>query len=300
MIYQLNDEKWVRAHAAGDAPALTVKGGATVRIRTKDCYGNGLRAPQDPRGAATESGAVGNPATGPIWVEGAQPGDTLKVEVLDIEVDSYATMRISKRGGALAHRVEGDESYVRAWPLAGGRAQVAGVDVPLAPMIGVIGVAPAGQPVDTETPGRHGGNMDTRHILSGSCVYLPVFQPGALLALGDVHAQMGDGEVCVCGLECAAYVTVRVSVIPGRQERWPVVEQGGCFRVICSAATLDEAAHEAGDAMLDFLRARLALPVNDLILLMSLVCDLEVSQVVDPLVTARMALRPGVFPALSF
>ena len=172
--------------------------------------------------------------------------------------------------------------------------------MPLDPMIGVIGVAPEGEDVDTETPGAHGGNMDTRFIRAGSTLYLPVSCEGALFAVGDVHAKMGDGEMCICGLECAATVTVRFSVLRGRREKWPVLLDRGRFYTIASAQTLDEAARLSADALFDFLLARTRVERNELILLMSLVCHLEISQVVDPLVTARASLDPDIFPGLAF
>ena len=292
MTHHLNDQSFITAFSKDIASVLTVQDGDIVRIRTIDCYSNNLRAENDPRGEAPGPVNSCNPATGPIFIEGAEPGDTLKCEILRIEADGYASMRIRPGVGFMGDRVT--EKTVVAVPMKDGAATVAGVRLPVDPMIGVIGVAPAGEAVDTETPGAHGGNMDMRHIRQGSTLYLPVHAEGALLALGDVHGQMGDGEVGVCGMECPAYVTVRLSVIRGRQENWPVLEDGGNIYTIASAETLDLAAKLAADAMLDFLAKRSEKSVNELILLMSLVTDLEVCQVVDPLMTARMRLRPGV------
>ena len=292
MIYELNDQNWIDAFSKDAKPVLTVPDGATVRIRTIDCYMNNLRAENDPRGEAPGPVNSCNPATGPIFVEGAMPGDTLKCEILRIEADEYASMRIRPGVGFMGDRVT--EKTVVAVPMKDGVATVAGVELPVDPMIGVIGVAPCGEAIDTETPGAHGGNMDMRHIRQGSTLYLPVHAEGALFAMGDVHGQMGDGEVGVCGMECPAYVTVRLSVVHGRQEAWPGLEDQGNIYTIASAETLDEAGKLAADAMLDFLVKRSEKNVNELILLMSLATDMEVCQVVDPLMTARMRLRPGV------
>jgi len=291
-MYNLNDDAFITAFSKNASPALTVPDGSIIRIRTKDCYMNNLRAENDPRGEAAGPAIGCNPATGPVYIEGAKRGDTLKCEILAIETDEYASMRIRPNVGFMGDRVQ--EKQVRAIPVKGNLAYLTGVAVPVDPMIGVIGVAPAGDDVDTETPAAHGGNMDTRHIRAGSTLYLPVQTDGALFALGDVHAQMGDGEVGVCGMECPAYVTVRLSVIENRQEAWPVLENQGAFYTIASGKTLDEAAKFAADAMLDFLEKRTDIPHDELILLMSLICDLEVSQVVDPLLTARMKLRPNI------
>ena len=161
-------------------------------------------------------------------------------------------------------------------------------------MIGVIGVAPEEGCWDTDTPHKHGGNMDNRDIVEGCTLYFPVHVDGAMFGLGDVHGQMGDGEVCICGLEMQATVDVRVSVIKGRQEEWPVWEKDGLWSVMCSADTLDEAAEDARYAMLDFLKARMDMDIHELIMLLSLVGDTAVCQIVDPLVTVRFTLRQSV------
>ncbi len=296
---RLSSERYITAFSKNAAPVMHVQDGATVRIATKDCYMDNLRAENDPRGAAKGPAIGCNPASGPIFVEGAQPGDTLKCEILAIDVGEYASMRISNRGGLMADRVTAP--IVRCIPLRDGYAELAGVRMPLDPMIGVIGVAPEGEDVDTESPGAHGGNMDTRHIRAGSTLYLPVAAEGALFALGDVHARMGDGEICICGLECPAEVTVRLSVVHGRREKWPMLkDEDGRWYAIASAADLDEAAKLSADAMMDFIERRVEIDHNELILLMSLVCHLEISQVVDPLLTARTSLDPFAFPALDF
>ena len=297
-MYTLNDDRTITAFSADNAPVLRVPDGAEIAIRTKDCYSNNLRVENDPRGEAHGSSAGCNPATGPIFVEGALPGDTLKCDILSIVVDDYASMRISSRGGLLADHVT--ERTARCIALKDGQATLAGVTMTLDPMIGVIGVAPADEAVDCETPGAHGGNMDTRFIRAGSTLYLPVACEGALFGVGDVHALMGDGEICICGLECPAVVTVRLSVIHGRQEKWPMLLDRGVWYTLASAETLDAAAKLSADTMLDFIEKRVTVDHSELIMLMSLVCHLQISQVVDPLVTARTALCEGVFGGLTF
>ena len=130
-------------------------------------------------------------------------------------------------------------------------------------------------------------------------MYFPVGQDGAYFGLGDVHGLMGDGEVCICGLECEAQVDVRLTVIPGRCEEWPVWQKDGLWSVMCSAEDLDEAAELARYAMLDFLRRRTGWKVQELVMLLSLIGDTAVCQVVDPLATVRFTLRRPVF-ALEF
>ena len=289
-VYHLSDSHVITAFSADMTPALTVPDGSTVIFHTQDCYMNNLRAENDPRGAAKGPAVGCNPATGPVYVTGARPGDTLVCDIMDIRTGEYASMRISGRGGFMRRRVT--EPAVRCVSLKDGRAEVAGAAFDLDPMIGVIGVAPQGEAIDTETPFSHGGNMDTRLITKGSRLYLPVRQEGALLALGDVHARMGDGELCVCGLECPAEVSVKVSVLHESLCPWPVLrDRGGDISVLASGRTMEDASHAAADAMLDLLIARTGRDPNELIMLMSLICHLEVCQVVDPLITCRVRLE---------
>lgn len=294
----LSCDRYITAFSAQAEVRMRISSGEAVRILTKDCYMDNLRAENDPRGKAAGAPVGCNPATGAIFIEGAHPGDTLQCEILAIELGDYASMRISNRGGVLKRCVT--EPIVRCIPLEKGSASLAGVSMPLDPMVGVIGVAPAGGDVDTETPGTHGGNLDTRYIRAGSTLYLPVYQEGALFALGDVHARMGDGELCICALECPAAVTVRLSVISGRQEREPILLDRGIWYAIASAETTDEAARLSAEAMLSFIERRADIDRNELILLMSLVCHAEISQLVNPLMTARTSLEPFAFPNLTF
>ena len=136
-------------------------------------------------------------------------------------------------------------------------------------MIGVIGVAPAGAPVPCGSPGAHGGNMDTSLIGEGAVVYLPVAAPGALLAAGDLHAAMGDGEICGTGVEVAGSVTLRVDVRRDLELVNPVVETAEVVATIASAETLDEAADLATRDMADLLMRGSASPSRDATMLMS-------------------------------
>ena len=267
-----------------------------------DCYCNVLKADNDPWLELRKHVPGPNPATGPIEVKGAMPGDTLAVEILDIRPIEFGMMNVRPGVGSLGEFVE--DCVTKRFDVKDGKIDFFGRTIDAVPMIGVIGAAtaPADGEIDTETPHKHGGNMDDRHITAGSTVYLPVRQAGAMLALGDVHALMGDGEVGICGLECAAEVDLKCHVIHGVCEDWPVVRDAqGCYRVNCSAENLDAAAYLARVNLLKFLKRRIHTLTNDqLIMLMSLAGDLEIAQIVDPLVTCRMGIRPGYLPELEF
>lgn len=277
----------------GMIPVAKAADGETLCIATKDCYDN-LLTDESLRHKDLEGREpVANPTSGPVFVEGAHPGDTLKVEILSIELADHATMRLTPGHGGLGRAITSE--YVRIFPIKDGKTvDFNGRVLPLSPMIGVIGVAPREGCIDTDTPGDHGGNMDDRDITEGTTLYFPVSVEGAMFGLGDVHALMGDGEVCICGLEAQAKVTVRLSVIHGKQESLPVSEKDGRFAVIASAKTLDESAERARYEMLSFLHKRLPDSANDLILLLSLIGNLSVCQVVDPLQTVRFTLSEKI------
>ena len=278
----------------GMEAVTSVKDGETVRFHTVDCYGDLLVNEAVRRKDLIGISPEFNPTTGPVFVEGAQPGDTLKVEILSITPADHGTMRLTPGHGGLGEAIT--EECVRIFPIVDGKyVDFDGIRMELEPMIGVIGVAPKEGAYDTDTPHQHGGNMDNRLIAQGCTLYLPVQTEGAMFGLGDVHGLMGDGEACICGLEMPAQVDVRLSVIKGRQEPCPVWEKDGLWSVMWSARTLDEAAERARYAMLDFLEKRVTMKNHELIMLLSLIGDTAVCQVVDPLQTVRFTLRRPVF-----
>lgn len=283
--------------SAENEPKAWCCSGDTVVFETRDCYDNSLISEERPLGENPE--ALGNPATGPLFVEGAEPGDILKVEIESIRLRSWGVMRTSTSGGEFHERY--DTRTARIFPLEGEEIVFNDrLKLRLKPMIGVIGTAPEGNGIDTETPGAHGGNMDCKKIGEGSVLYLPVNARGALLALGDVHALMGDGEVLICGLETAAEVTVRVTVI---KEKWlptPFLSCGGRVMTIQSAETLDEAGHLAANRMYDFVKSATGMEDVQTGMLMSLVSDMAVCQVVDPLKTVRVEIPEEILTACGY
>jgi amidase len=272
---------------SSEAPAVArVKPGDTLVLETADCFSDQVQSVSDSPGSVDWEHI--NPATGPVYVEGAEPGDVLSVLIERVDVADRGVMAVSDDFGVLHERFEG-MSFAMI-PIEGGSATVAGTSVPVHPMIGVIGVAPEGDPVSCGSPGSHGGNMDTRLIGQGATLYLPVFVPGALLAAGDLHAAMGDGEICGTGVEVAGSIQVRVDLRRDLELANPVVETAEVVATIGSAETLDEAAEIATRDMAGLLTGRLGLSDGDATMLMSAAGQLQVSQVVDPLKTARFAM----------
>jgi amidase len=268
-------------------PALLIQPDTSIRLETADCFADQIQGPDDV-GRGIDWDTV-NPATGPVFVEGAQPGDVLVVHVEHIDIADHGVMCTGGGWGVLGERIDTLQwRFLTVWDR---EAQwEGGPSFPIAPMIGVIGVAPAGDAVPCGTPGHHGGNMDTRLITEGATLYLPVFVPGALLAAGDLHAAMGDGEVAVTGVEVAGEITLHVDVRRDLQIVDPLLENDDLVATIASAQTLDQAAKMATDAMADLLHGRLGLSLPDAVMLMSAVGQLEISQVVDPLKTVRFEM----------
>ncbi len=261
-----------------DAPEARVSSGESVRFLCQDCY-NGQLA-EDGQAYETMDMDFCNPVSGPLYVEGAEPGDVLKVTVREILLTSPASMCV--RLGSGVYEVPG--CHCRRFSLRDGYALFdEGIRIPLKPMVGVMGVCPAGEAVTTLTPGEHGGNLDIRDLHEGSEVYLPVAVPGALLSMGDLHAVQGDGETAVCALECAGEVTVRVDVI--KTDAYiptPMIVTYTHFITAAAHESLDVCSVEAARKMHKFLTAHSPLPAAEAAMLLSLRGNLRISQVVNP------------------
>ena len=277
------------------APVAHVRPGETFVLETMDCFSDQVQSANAALGGVDWEQI--NPATGPVLVEGAEPGDVLSVRIDRVSVAPRGVMAVSGDFGVLRDQFEG--IAFEMVPLEDGYAEVAGVRVPVRPMIGVIGVAPAGAPVACGSPGPHGGNMDTRLIGEGATVHFPVFVSGALLAAGDLHAAMGDGEICGTGVEIQGEVELTVELRKDLALSEPVVETDDVVAAIASAKTLDEAAEQATRHMADLLQTRLGLSPTATSTLMSAAGQLQVSQIVDPLKTARFTMSKELLMQLG-
>jgi len=198
MTYRLSSENYMFSFSKETQPVLYVNSGDEVEIETMDCFADQIKTDGD-KLEQLDWNRV-NPATGPVYVKGAEPGDVLKITIKNIDIAAQGVVATGKELGVLGHLMEG--LYAKVLPIKDG--QVVFDDrfsFPLNLMIGVIGVAPPAGKINCGTPGSHGGNMDTKLISENSILYLPVFVEGALFGLGDLHAAMGDGEIGVfrCG-----------------------------------------------------------------------------------------------------
>ena len=296
-MIELDDSKTLFSFDKDLEPVLKVPSGETVRIRTKDCFGNQLQGPEDQL-SEIDWEAI-NPATGPIYVEGAVAGGTLKVHIDNIELDAQASSCTGKDEGVCGDRFS-DWATHFCKVEDGKVVWDERLSIPIAPMIGVIGVAPEGEPVNCGTPGKHGGNMDNTAIAAGATLYFPVAVDGALFGCGDMHAVMGDGEVSVSGAEVAGYATVTLTALPELSVPNPLIENDTHFGIIVSAESLDKAAELAVQQMVDLLASRTNESEADLVMLLSLVADVRVCQMVDPEKTVRFMVPKYVLDAIGF
>ena len=240
------------------APVARVADGETVVTQTLDAWGYD--------GAGVRRQTPPNPMTGPFFVEGAQPGDTLAVSIERMSpnrdegwtfgpvagnvVDPAALAALPRRERVL-WRLEGAKARLIDPPAGLERYEVA-----LAPMLGCFGVAPAlGQAISTATSGPHGGNMDYRRFGPGATAYFPVSAPGALFFLGDGHFAQGDGEIVGTGIETSFEVEFRVRVLKGKAISWPRGETGDDIFTIGNARPLDQALQHATTEMIAWLGA---------------------------------------------
>lgn len=287
----------IYAMSPDNAPAATAQSGDTVVFETQDCFSGQIACTEDQLGSLDWSRI--NPATGPLYVEGAAPGDTLKVEILRIDLAPQAAVVEMPDSGVTG--LWADQESTKIIPVADGKAVFSDrLTLPLCPMIGVIGTAPAEGAISTGTPDVHGGNMDCKRIGAGTTLYLPVNVTGALLAMGDLHALMGDGEVCVCGGEIAGAVTVKVSVVKGRSLPLPFLVTEEHAMAIYSAPSIDAAAQGATQRMRAFLIDQVKLPPHEAGMLLSLAGDLRICQAVDPNKTCRMEVPLSILAELGY
>src|SRR5512143_3060805 len=231
-------------------PAVRMQQGEEGVLQTHDCFEGQIQTSSDLLDTLDWSHV--NPATGPVYIEGAMPGDILRVDLLEIRVGEQASMVAVPNEGVLGDVITQMETTI----LKRDGNELIFKDklrVPTRPMIGVIGVAPAAGSVPNGTPGPHGGNMDCTLIRQGSSVYFTVGVEGALFGAGDFHAAMGDGEIVVCGAETAGQVRFKPQVVDMKGLPTPFVETPELVAVIFSAADVNAAAQGAIECMAEFL-----------------------------------------------
>ena len=273
-------------------PVHFVEDCETFWVETDDCY----------KGQIT-SAAVKRPdidisimdcSVGPIAVSNAMPGDTLAVDILDIQFAPQGVMVTSPGLGILGHKITSPDTKVM--PVKDGYAHFSDtIKLPLTPMLGVLGVAPKTGDIHCAIPGDHGSNMDTKVVTIGSTVYLPVAVPGANLALGDLHACMGDGELSGTGIEIAGRVCLKTRVLKDFPLERPLVETKDSLYAIASAPDIHAAVRVAVDDMVGILMRKMDLDFPDAYRLLSATCDIQISQLVNDALTVRVRAPKRLF-----
>lgn len=241
-----------------------------------------------------------HPLTGPVYVEGAMPGDVLQVTLHVVEIGDWGWTRIVN--GIFLE--EEFEPLLKTYVLSKDMKTLEfteGISVPLDPFPGVMGVAPdTGEMLSTIPPRANGGNMDDPHMTQGTILYFPVFVEGALFSVGDMHAAQGAGEVCGTAVEIPGRVVYQVNVIKGGREiSEPQYETEETYAVTAFAPTLDEAARKANSYMIDYLEDVHSLSRSEAYMLTSLAGDLRIGEVVDGNMLVTMHISKSIFQKLS-
>jgi acetamidase/formamidase len=272
-------------------PIATIASGDVVEIDALDASCGQIARESTVADIANLDFSRVDQVNGPIAVEGAEPGDTLEIELLEFQPADWGWTASIPGFGLLAD--DFTEPALSISRLASGMAEfMPGVHIPLAPFCGELGVAPPGEgPHSTIPPDVFGGNMDTRHLTAGTKLYLPVFAPGGRFSLGDGHAAQGDGEVCGTAIETPMLARVRLTVrkdlhVTGPEFLTPGplavgTNNGPYYATDGVGPDLMTAARDAVRRMIDYLGREHGLNPIDAYLLSSVACDLKISEIVD-------------------
>ena len=301
--HRFNPTQYYNTYSFAHPPALHIKSGDTVITKTIDAAGVDLN------GKTVAPG--GNPETGPFYIDGAEPGDAIVVTIVKLETNramAYSGSLLAPYAAtptAIAGRIDREAKRV-TWTIdkAKGVAtldqtdiQPGGITLPLRPMLGCIGVAPARkEAINTGYPGNFGGNMDYAYMGQGAKLTLPVFEPGALLFLGDGHARQGEAEAVGSGLETSMDVEFKVELIKKKTIAWPRVETDTHIMVLGSARPLLEAFQIASSDLQKMLQEDYGFTERGAQIFIGEAGEYEVSNVVDPSFTVAAKVRKSTLP----
>ena len=264
-------------------PAITIDSGEELMVETWDAF-EGVRDP-----AVLEAKSLKGPATGPIYVNGAEPGDALRVDFISITAKEGAAHMVMPGRGFL------DTEFTDAYPTVmsiedGYVVMPSGLRLPLVPSMGVVATTPTYPQQTASDSGPYGGDIDMKELVEGSSIYLPVFVPGGMLALGDCHAVVGDGAVAGTGAECSSDTHIRVTVEKGMGIKGPRAMTPEHFIVLGHGEELGAAMKQAVRDMVDFLVQEKGMKPYDAYSLLSLAGDIRVSRTFRPISPVKMML----------
>jgi acetamidase/formamidase len=299
-IQQPNDS-FVYTYGASHPPIAHVRCGQTVVLETIDAFGGRLNRPEDLYSECCPGPPRSNPQTGPLYIEQAEPGDTLVVHIGRIEpTKSFAvTALIPEFGGLTGTALTATlnkplPERTRILPIEGEQIVFSdAIRLPLEPFLGTMGVAPELEEISSLVPGRWGGNMDCVETAPGSSVWLPVFNEGALFFLGDAHARQGDGELTGVAAEMSARVTLRFELMKGRTIGWPRIESDEFLMATGSVRPLEDAARIAWKELISWLVEDYSFDELEAYELLGLAGQMRLGNMVDPNYTmvAKIAKR---------
>src|SRR6058998_445583 len=260
-------------------PVLEIDPGETVVFETNDCFTGQIRSEDD---LVTEIDLARiNGATGPVAVKGAEPGDSLVVEILDVSPIEWGVATLIPGFGQLIDKVQAP--LTRLFKVAGGEITMnERVRFPARPMVGVVRVATGGDTLPNGLAGQHGGNLDNHLHGPGARIFFPVRQPGGMFAVGDMHASMGDGEICFTGVEIAGEVTMRFDVLKGKQATWPVTELPDRWLPHATADDYGDALKLVSEEAARLLVDEHGFSLEDAFIFLSVACDAGVAQACKP------------------
>jgi len=295
--FTLTSEQTHNKFSASIPPALTVPSGAVIQVETKEASDGQLALDSSIDALKALDFEPIHPLTGPVFVEGAQPGDVLAVSLLKIEAGEWGWAAIVPGFGFLAD--EFTTPVLKTFKLESGARTIKFSDkisIPLNPFPGVMGVAPATDSLlNTIPPRANGGNMDNPFHTVGTTIYFPVFVEGGLFSVGDTHAAQGLGEISGTAIEAPMKITYKIEVIKNKKMAEPQYENKDYYAVTAYATTIDEAAKKASQYMIQYLVENHGLSREDAYILCSLAGNLHIAEVVDvPHVLVTMHISKSV------
>lgn len=288
-------------------PVLHLAPGDSLITTTVDAMG------QDANGVKVTNGP--NPQTGPFYIDGAEPGDTLVVH-LDRLTPNRPTGEASPvlapnviDPGFVPQIPSGENANDVTWnvdvkagtaSLSKPEGKIGHLTLPIAPMLGCFGVAPYdAQAISCMTSAQHGGNMDYMGFVAGVTVYFPVFMPGALFSLGDGHALQGDGEITGSGIEISFEVQVTIDVLKGKRSRWPRGENADYIFTVGNARPLDQALQHATTEMLRWLQDDYQLTPKEANLLLGYTAKYDMGNIFDPAYTMVCKVPKNILATIT-
>jgi amidase len=277
--HRLSRDQVIWAFGPDLEPVLEVEPGDTVVFETNDCFTGQIRSEDD---LVTEIDLERiNGATGPVAVKGAEPGDSLVAEILDVTPIDWGVATLIPGFGQLIDEVR--SPLTRLFRVEDGTIRMNDrVSFPARPMVGVVGVATDGDTLSNGLAGRHGGNLDDHLHGPGARIFFPVRQPGGMFAVGDMHASMGDGEICFTGVEIAGEATIRFDLLKGKHATWPVTELPDRWLPHATANDYDDALKLVCEEAARLLVDEHGFSIEDAFIFLSVACDAGVAQACKP------------------